>query len=185
MLMTQLKNQDPTTPLNSNQFTTELVQFSGVEQQINTNNSLGQLIQLTQSGQVLQSAAIVGHRVNLTSDHLSLQNSTAGVNFSAASAKPVVVSILNASGGTVAQAQLNAVQGSNSWTWNGQNSAGAQMPDGAYKVTVEAVSNNQTATAIPFSVLATATSVTQGSTGMTLNLGALSVPFSAVQSVAN
>src|SRR5689334_9099418 len=47
MLMTQLKNQDPSSPLDSNQFTQELVSFSSVEQQINTNNSLTQLIQLT------------------------------------------------------------------------------------------------------------------------------------------
>ena len=40
MLMTQLQNQDPTSPMDSNQFTSELVQFSGVEQQINTNTSL-------------------------------------------------------------------------------------------------------------------------------------------------
>ena len=53
MLMTQLKNQDPSSPLDSNQFTQELVSFSGVEQQINTNNSLTQLIQLTQAGELM------------------------------------------------------------------------------------------------------------------------------------
>ena len=51
LLMTQLKNQDPTSPLDTNQFTSQLVQFTSVEQQINTNRSLGQLINLTQSGQ--------------------------------------------------------------------------------------------------------------------------------------
>src|SRR6185312_5424233 len=50
MLMTQLQNQDPTSPLDTNAFTSELVQFSSVEQQINTNTSLTQLIQLTQAG---------------------------------------------------------------------------------------------------------------------------------------
>ena len=46
MLMTQLKNQDPSSPMDANQFTSELVQFSSVEQQINTNGNLTQLIQL-------------------------------------------------------------------------------------------------------------------------------------------
>ena len=63
MLMTQLQNQDPTSPLDTNQFTSELVQFSGVEQQINTNNSLTQLIQLTQAGEVMQSSAMAGNRL--------------------------------------------------------------------------------------------------------------------------
>ena len=60
MLMTQLKNQDPTSPMDTNQFTSELVQFSSVEQQINTNTSLTQLIQLTQGGEVMQASAMTG-----------------------------------------------------------------------------------------------------------------------------
>ena len=48
MLMTQLQNQDPTSPMDTNEFTSELVQFSSVEQQINTNSNLEQLITLTQ-----------------------------------------------------------------------------------------------------------------------------------------
>src|SRR5580698_7887306 len=60
LLMTQLQNQDPTSPLDSNQFTSELVQFTSVEQQIDTNSNLTQLIQLTQASQIEQSAALIG-----------------------------------------------------------------------------------------------------------------------------
>ena len=60
LLMTQLQNQDPTSPLDTNQFTSELVQFSSVEQQINTNTSLTQLIQLTQAGEVMQASSMTG-----------------------------------------------------------------------------------------------------------------------------
>jgi flagellar basal-body rod modification protein FlgD len=74
MLMTQLQNQDPTNPMDTNQFTSELVQFSGVEQQINTNTSLTQLIQLTQAGEVMQASAMTGKRVTVSSDHVPLQN---------------------------------------------------------------------------------------------------------------
>src|SRR5271154_7325263 len=70
LLMTQLQNQDPTSPMDANSFTSELVEFSSVEQQINTNTSLTQLIQLTQSGQVEQSASIVGHQVELNSGNI-------------------------------------------------------------------------------------------------------------------
>ncbi|HTW28990.1 MAG TPA: flagellar hook capping FlgD N-terminal domain-containing protein, partial [Acetobacteraceae bacterium] len=54
MLMTQLQNQDPTSPMDSDQFTSELVQFASVEQQIDTNQSLTSLIQLTQGSEVIQ-----------------------------------------------------------------------------------------------------------------------------------
>src|SRR4051794_7891301 len=72
LLMTQLKNQDPTSPMDANQFTSELVQFSSVEQQINTNTSLSQLIALTQTADVTQSAAILGKQVSVTSGQIPL-----------------------------------------------------------------------------------------------------------------
>ena len=73
LLMTQLQNQDPTSPLDSNQFTSELVQFSSVEQQINTNSDLTQLIQLTQASQVEQSSGMLGKQVTVNSSQLSLR----------------------------------------------------------------------------------------------------------------
>ena len=74
LLMTQLQNQDPTSPLDTNQFTSELVQFSSVEQQIKTNTGLTQLIQLTQAGEVMQSSSMLGRQVTVNSDHVPLQN---------------------------------------------------------------------------------------------------------------
>ena len=89
LLMTQLKNQDPTSPLDTNQFTSELVQFSSVEQQINTNTSLTQLIQLTQAGEVMQASAMTGKQVTVTSDHVPLQSGKATIQFTAPAAEPV------------------------------------------------------------------------------------------------
>ena len=81
MLMTQLQNQDPTSPMDTNAFTTELVQFSSVEQQINTNTSLTSLIQLTQAGEVMQGSNMTGKQVTVTSDHLALQNGKGTIQF--------------------------------------------------------------------------------------------------------
>src|SRR3978361_777514 len=67
LLMTQLKNQDPSSPMDSNQFTTELVQFTSVQQQISTNSNLTQLIQLTQASQIEQSAALIGKPITANS----------------------------------------------------------------------------------------------------------------------
>ena len=93
LLMTQLQNQDPTNPTDVNQFTSELVQFASVEQQIDTNANLTKLIQLTQSGSVLQGSAMVGKQVELDGDHLSLQNGTAGLRFTTATAQPVKIAV--------------------------------------------------------------------------------------------
>ena len=185
MLMTQLQNQDPTSPMDTNQFTQELVEFSGVEQQINTNASLTQLIQLTQSGQVEQSSSLVGHRVEVNSPNLSLQNGTGAITFTAPGAGPVEIGIYDANGNKVADTVVTATQGSNNWTWNGQDGTGAQLPDGSYQVAVEAAGATGQPVALPFTVLATATGVQQTASGLQLQLGTTSVPFSDLQSVVN
>jgi flagellar basal-body rod modification protein FlgD len=183
MLMTQLQNQDPTAPMDSTQFTGELVQFSGVEQQISTNTNLTQLIQLTQGNTMVQSGQIVGKQVDVTSSQLSLQNGTAGVTFSPAVAEPVSIAVSDAAGNQIYDATVNATAGANTWTWNGQTSSGGTAPDGAYTVAVNAVAADGSTTALPFGVLGTVTGLTtQGST-VQMQLGQLSVNMTALTSV--
>jgi flagellar basal-body rod modification protein FlgD len=180
MLMTQLQNQDPTSPMDANQFTSELVQFTSVEQQINANNSLTQLIQYTQDGTMLQSAQMVGKQVAVNSTQLALQNGTAGVNYTAISAGPVSITITDSAGNILDQQTVQANQGENSWSWNGQTSSGTRLPDGAYNVTVA-----QGGSTLPFAVVGTASGVQNTSSGLTLQLGSVSVPFSSLVSVLN
>jgi hypothetical protein len=60
LLTTQLKNQDPLSPMDSNQFTQQLVQFSQVEQQINSNKNLESLIALTKSQSATSAVSYLG-----------------------------------------------------------------------------------------------------------------------------
>ena len=80
---------------------------------------------------------------------------------------------------------LNSVKGQNTWTWNGTDGNGNTLPDGSYKVAVVGANTDGTTSALPFSVVGTATGVLSQSNGMQLELGALTVDFSAVQSVGN
>jgi flagellar basal-body rod modification protein FlgD len=185
MLMTQLQNQDPTSPLDSSQFTSELVQFSSVEQQINTNTNLTQLIQLTQASQVEQSSALLNKPATVTSSQLSLQSGTSTINFNTTTAEPISISVVNASGTQVAGATATSTAGSNTWTWNGQTSSGAALPDGAYTVTVNTVGSSGTAAAVPFTVTGTVTGVENVGGVVQLQMGGLTVPFTAVQSVGS
>jgi flagellar basal-body rod modification protein FlgD len=184
LLMTQLKNQDPTSPLDTNQFTSQLVQFTSVEQQINTNRSLGQLINLTQSGQMIQSSSMVGRRVEVASDSLSLQNGGATVKFTSPVDGPVNVAIYAANGSKVADGVVQARTGSNEWSWNGRNGNGALMRDGAYRVAITGNNADGSSRALPFTVLGTATGVSQQDNSVKLQLGGVTVDFSAVKSIA-
>jgi len=185
LLMTQLKNQDPSSPMDSNTFTTELVQFSGVEQQISTNSDLTSLIQLTQASQIEQSASMIGKPVTVTSSQLSLQNGTAAINFNTTAAEPVGIAVYNSTGAQVQTATLTSTAGANTWTWNGKNASGATMPDGAYSVTVNSIGTTGAASAVPFTVTGTATSVMNNAGTVQVQMGGLTLPFSSVDSVGN
>jgi flagellar basal-body rod modification protein FlgD len=185
LLMTQLKNQDPTTPMDSNQFTSELVQFTQVEQQINTNQNLTQMIQLTQASQVEQSAGMLGKPVTVNSGKLSLQNGSAEIMFNTTSPEAVGITVYNASGAAIAATTMNTQAGTNTWTWNGKGPNGITEPDGAYAVAVNAIGNSGTAAAVPFTVVGTATAVQNVNGTVMLQMGGLSLPFSSVVSVGS
>lgn len=185
LLMTQLQNQDPTSPLDTNQFTSELVEFCGVEQQINTNSSLTQLIQATQGTEVMQASAMTGKQVTVSSDHVPLQNGKGTIQFTSPASEPVDISIYNDSGSKLSDVTMMAQKGTNTWTWNGTNSSGNSLPDGSYKVAVTGANTDGTTSALTFSVVGTATGVQNTSSGVQLQMGALSVDFSKVQSVSN
>jgi flagellar basal-body rod modification protein FlgD len=183
LLTTQLKNQDPTSPMDTNQFTQELVQFTGVQQSVATNTNLTQLIGLQQGSEVLQSAAVVGHKATVTAGQIALQSGSGEITFNMPAAGPVQLAIVDASGAPVRNVGLSAQSGSNDWHWDGKDDSGNQLADGAYGIAVEA-GTSASSTVVPFSVVGTATGLVNSTTGMQLELGALSVGLDKVQSVA-
>src|ERR1700688_4735839 len=77
LLTTQLKNQDPTSPLDTNQFTSQLVQFSQVEQAINTNTNLQALINIQEGQQSVAALPLVGQTVEYAFNQAPLVNGKA------------------------------------------------------------------------------------------------------------
>ncbi len=183
LLMTQLKNQDPSSPLDTNQFTSELVQFSSVEQQINTNSSLSQLIQLTQAGDLIQGSSMLGSQVQVSSSQIPLQSGKGTVQFTTQTAEPVAIAVYGPTGQQIYDAALTSTPGANTWTWNGTDSSGNPVPDGAYKIAVIGANPDGSTAAIPFTVGGTVTGVTNSNNAVQLQLGGLAVPFSSVQSL--
>lgn len=184
LLTTQLKNQDPTSPMDTNQFTQELVQFTGVQQSVQTNTNLSQLIKLQQGSEVLQSASVVGHRATVSAGQIALQNGAGEVTFTAPAAEQVQLSIVDGSGRAVRDVTLDAQAGSNDWSWDGRDNAGARVADGAYGIALETAAGGGVAAAVPFSVVGTATGLANGASGLQLQLGALLVGLDKVQSIA-
>ncbi len=185
MLTTQLQNQDPTAPMDSSQFTTELVQFTGVEAQIQGNSSLTQLIQPAQGGAALQAAQMIGKTVQVNSSQLTLQNASATIDFTAPAAGPAAIAIYSGSGQKLFDTVVSAAAGSNTWTWNGRTATGAILPDGIYNVAVEGAAAGGGTAALPFTVQGTVTGARPTKSGVNLDLGALSVGLSSLAAVRN
>jgi flagellar basal-body rod modification protein FlgD len=190
ILTTQLKSQDPTNASDPNQFTQELVQFAGVEQQLNTNNDLQTIINLQKNSSGASSAiGYMGQYVQapVTNGEIPLQNSKAelGYNLGTAAAN-VKVAVEDANGNTLTTITGAANKGMNYITWDGKDSGGTQMPDGTYKFVVTATNTDGT-TQTPTSteVIGVVTGIasnSDGSTSLTLSSG-MTVNTSAVDAI--
>src|ERR1700736_3533630 len=143
LVTTQLQNQNPLSPLDTNQFTQQLVEFAGVEQQLNANQSLQTLISLQQTAQSTQALQFVGKIAVVKGNVNSLTNSQATWDLNIPSNSNVTLSIANSSGQTVFTGSYSANAGNNQpFTWNGKGNDGSQWPDGQYTLTATAADSS-------------------------------------------
>ena len=142
LLTTQLKNQDPTSPLDTNQFTQQLVQLTGVQQQLLSNQLLQQLVSATGTGGGAAGAVgLIGKTVTAGANQGVLTGGKVAWGYDLGSAASnATLSVANAAGTVVwsgSAPDLSA--GSHPFTWNGQDSSGRQLPDGGtYTLSVAA-----------------------------------------------
>ncbi|WP_375312787.1 flagellar hook capping FlgD N-terminal domain-containing protein [Bradyrhizobium sp. A5] len=145
LLTTQLQNQNPLDPLDTNQFTQQLVQFAGVEQQLKTNDALSQLVTLQQTTQATQALGFVGKTALVDGTTATMTKSTATWHLNVPTDSTVDITVANASGQTVFTGKYTAGAGTDvPFTWNGMGNDGTQWPDGKYTIsaTGKDVANN-------------------------------------------
>jgi flagellar basal-body rod modification protein FlgD len=139
LLTTQLQNQNPLDPLDTNQFTSQLVQFASVEQELKTNDQLTTLVSLQQTAQSTQALTFVGKTAVVDGSTAALTNSSATWDLSVPTNANVGVSITNSSGQTVYSNSYAVTAGNNqAFNWDGKGNDGTQWPDGQYKLTATA-----------------------------------------------
>jgi flagellar basal-body rod modification protein FlgD len=133
LLTTQLQNQNPLDPLDTNQFTQQLVQFAGVEQQLKSNDQLKSLVDIEKSAQATQALIYVGNTVAVDGSTQQFDGS-ATWNLKAAKDTNAAITITNTSGQTVYSGNFALSQGNASFVWDGKGNDGTQWPPGAYKL---------------------------------------------------
>lgn len=186
LLTTQLKNQDPLSPLDSNQFTQQLTQMTGVEQQIYSNDLLKQLVTNTGSG-ISTAVALIGKEVSATSADQGLVKGKATWNYNLAQAADnVQIEVLDANGKVVqVAAPTDNAAGDHSFTWNGKDLTGKQLSDGGpytMKVTAKDTAGGDLTPTVFVKGVVTGVEQTNGKTLITL--GGAQIPWETVTSIS-
>ncbi len=171
LLTTQLKNQNPLDPLDTNQFTQQLVEFAQVEQQMKSNDQLSSLVSLEKSAQATTALAYVGATVVVDGSTAQLTNSTANWSLNVTKPSTATITIKDSTGQNVYTGTVAVNPGTQNFTWNGRGNDGRVWPDGAYTLTATAVDANQQSVAISTEVQAVVDSVdlTQDTPQLSIN----------------
>ena len=139
LLTTQLQNQNPLDPLDTNQFTQQLVQFAGVEQQIATNSTLTALLSAMDSSRLTGAVDFIGKRIVAEGATTVLDDKSAVWNINVTKDAPkTTVVIYDAEGNEVYAQDIELTGGNNVYAWQGKSSNGTVMPDGFYTIQVVA-----------------------------------------------
>lgn len=160
LLTTQLQNQNPLDPLDTNQFTQQLVQFAQVEQQLKTNDQLTSLVSLQQTAQSTQALTFVGKTVVVDGSTATMKDSSATWNLGVPKDANVSISVTNSTGATVFTGSYFVNAGDDKvFTWDGKGNDGTQWPDGKYKLTATATDTAGNTVAISTQIQGTVSSV--------------------------
>jgi flagellar basal-body rod modification protein FlgD len=138
LLTTQLQHQNPLDPLDTNQFTQQLVSFAGVEQQLRTNDSLESLIKLSKVGQNATALSFVGLNVTAEGSISELRDGLAVWYVTSPSPAQATISIQDQNGSTVFTETKTLDATTQAYQWNGRTSTGTLAPAGSYKIVITA-----------------------------------------------
>jgi flagellar basal-body rod modification protein FlgD len=186
LLTTQLKNQDPLTPLDTNQFTQQLVQFASVEQQLKTNDQLTTLVSLQQTTQATQALGFVGKTASVDGSTAALTQGAATWKLSVPINSNVTISITNSTGQTVFSGNALVNAGDNQpFNWNGRANDGTQLPDGQYKLTATAADGAGNSVAVSTQIQGIVNSVDLTKSPPLLSIDGQSFTVNQVKSISS
>src|SRR5262249_27714985 len=172
LLTTQLQNQNPLDPLDTNQFTQQLVMFAQVEQQLRSNDQLSTLVSLEQSAQATTALAYVGQTVAINGQTAALHNGTATWSLQVPKPATGTISIASQTGQTVFSGTYTMQAGTQNFTWDDRDNNGVQLPDGNYTISVPAKDASGQSVAIPTDIEGVVDSIDLTQTPPVLSIGA-------------
>jgi flagellar basal-body rod modification protein FlgD len=182
LLTTQLQNQNPLDPLDTNQFTQQLVQFAGVEQQLKSNDQLKSLIDIEKSAQATQALVYVGNTVAVDGSTAQFDKS-ATWNFQAEKDTSATITITDSTGQTAFTGSYSLKQGNSSFVWDGKGNDGVQWPAGTYTMTATGKDSSGNSVAISTEVQGIVDSVDLSASPPLLSIGGQSYTTDKIKRV--
>jgi flagellar basal-body rod modification protein FlgD len=183
LMTTQLKNQSPDAPMNADQFTQQLVQYSSVEQQIKTNSLIEKMIAQSGAGGSTNAIGFLGTEITTRGSQANLANGSATWSFESNAAGVGKVTIRDQNGAVVRTIDRSVNKGTQSFQWDGKNDRGATMPDGRYSISVAGTSTSGSPLNIATDFTGRVTGIDMSGTEPVLEIGTARVKMSDVRSV--
>lgn len=184
LLTTQLKNQTPTDPLDVNEFTQQLVQYSTVEQQIQSNDHLEGILASMSAANVASLVGYLDNEVSASGDTTQLQNGEATWAYnSPTAATEAVVRIADSTGNVVYNELTSFNSGEGTFTWDGRNDAGQLMSPGFYTIAINAQNSGNPVVVNTSSLEGKVTAVDTSGSQPALTVNGVTVPLSAISSI--
>ena len=143
LLVTQLQNQNPLDPTDTNEFMNQLVSYASYSTQQEMNSSMSQLV--TSMNSMLSSNGIgyIGQTVEAKGDTTTLQDGQAKWGYSLTSnASDVTITVKDQSGNTIYTADGETSSGSHTFNWDGTTNSGEKAADGNYTISVSATNGS-------------------------------------------
>lgn len=185
LLTAQIKNQDPLSPMDTTQWTNQLVQYSSVEQQLKANQYLSQIA--AGSGANMSSAvAYIGKTVSASTDTATLAKGAANWDYNlAGAASKVTLTVKDSNGNTVYQTAGDTAAGDHSFTWDGATATGSKLTSGNYTLSISSsdAAGNGISNTVGISGVVNAAQESNGT--VTLTVGNTEVPLSSITGVSN
>lgn len=188
ILMTQLQTQNPLEPMDTEAFTQQLVQYSSVEQQIQTNSKLDDLLSGLSSNSTMQLVNYLGKTVTAYGDTTKFENGACSWQVDAsAAASNATVTITNSVGAVVYSGKVDLTEGANTFSWDGSAANGVDWSssEDSYTLSISGNDADGKAVSITTEVSGTVDSIDTSSSVPYLTVNGKVVPLSGLISIDN
>ena len=180
LLTTQMQNQDPLDPMDTSEYTNQLVQFSQVEQTIQQTGTLKDILARLSTQDMAQASGFIGREAQFASDVSGL-SAAAPASWGYAAARPVaslVATITDGAGKVVDTRTVDAKAGDGRFAWDGRLANGSQAADGAYALSFTATDANGGNVPVTVTSIGTVGEVVTANGALSLGVNGVQLPAS-------